>query len=107
MRRPADSAVTVPASTLTTSNVLQITWTAATPRAAQAGANAFAAAYLSYRHRELAGQVASLESVLSNQAATLEKQIAHLTTELSRTSSGRAPEPRHQAERADQPGEHS
>ena len=81
-------SVTVPASTLTTSNVLQITWTAATPRAAQAGANAFAAAYLSYRHRELAGQVASLESVLSNQVATLEKQIAHLTTELSRTSSG-------------------
>ena len=81
-------SVTVPASTLTTSNVLQITWKAATPGAAQAGANAFATAYLSYRHLELAGQIASLESVLKNQVTTLEKQIAHLTTDLSRTSPG-------------------
>ena len=81
-------SVTVPASTLTTSNVLQITWKAATPGAAQAGANAFATAYLSYRHLELAGQIASLESVLKNQVTTLEKQIARLTTDLSRTSPG-------------------
>jgi Mrp family chromosome partitioning ATPase/capsular polysaccharide biosynthesis protein len=81
-------SVTVPASTLTTSNVLQITWKAASPRAAQAGANAFATAYLAYRHRELAGQIASLESVLKNQVTTLEKQIARLTTDLSQTSSG-------------------
>lgn len=80
--------VTVPASTLTTSNVLQITWKAGSPRAAQAGANAFATAYLSYRHRELAGQIASLESVLNKQVASLEKQIAHLTAELSRSTSG-------------------
>ena len=81
-------SVTVPASTLTTSNVLQITWKAATPKAAQAGANAFATAYLAYRHRELAGQIASLESVLKSQVTTLERQIARLTTELSQTSLG-------------------
>lgn len=80
--------VAVPASTLTTSNVLQITWKAATPRAAQAGANAFATAYLSYRHRELAGQIASLKSVLNQQVNALEKEIARLTTELSGTSAG-------------------
>jgi Mrp family chromosome partitioning ATPase/capsular polysaccharide biosynthesis protein len=80
--------VTVPASTLTTSNVLQITWKAATPRAAQAGANAFATAYLSYRHHELAGQIASLRSVLNQQVAALEKEIARLTTELSQSSAG-------------------
>src|ERR1019366_523986 len=40
--------VTVPATTLTTSNVLQIAWQAKSPAAAQAGANAFANAYLSY-----------------------------------------------------------
>jgi Mrp family chromosome partitioning ATPase/capsular polysaccharide biosynthesis protein len=80
--------VTVPASTLTTSNVLQITWKAATPRAAQAGANAFATAYLSYRHHELAGQLKSLQSVLNQQVTALEKEIARLTTELSGTSAG-------------------
>jgi Mrp family chromosome partitioning ATPase/capsular polysaccharide biosynthesis protein len=82
--------VTVPASTLTTSNVLQITWKAAGPRAAQAGANAFATAYLSYRHHELAGQIASLQSVLNQQVTALEKEIARLTTELSGTAGSSA-----------------
>lgn len=81
-------SVTVPASTLTTSDVLEITWKAAIPQAAQAGANAFATAYLSYRHRELAEQIASLESVLNKQVITLETQIAHLTTKLNDTSLG-------------------
>jgi capsular polysaccharide biosynthesis protein/Mrp family chromosome partitioning ATPase len=81
-------SVTVPASTLTTSNVLQITWKAATPAAARAGANAFATAYLSYRHQELAGQIASLEAILSKQVDTLQKQIAHLTAQLSEVRSG-------------------
>ena len=85
-------SVTVPASTLTTSNVLQITWTAATPRAAQAGANAFAAAYLSYRRRELAGQVASL-SPSSEPGGHAREADRASDTELSRTSSGR-PRPR-------------
>src|SRR5580700_684841 len=43
--------VTVPATTLTTSNLLQISWQAKSPSAAQAGANAFASAYLSYRRQ--------------------------------------------------------
>jgi capsular polysaccharide biosynthesis protein/Mrp family chromosome partitioning ATPase len=80
--------VSVPATSVTTSNVLQITWQAGSPRAAQAGANAFANAYLSYRHRELAGQVASLQSILTKEVASLQKQIAHLTSELSNGSSG-------------------
>jgi succinoglycan biosynthesis transport protein ExoP len=80
--------VTVPGSSVSTSNVLQITWQASSPRAAQAGADAFATAYLSYRHRELAGQIAGLEANLNGQIAALEKDSTRLTTELSRTSSG-------------------
>jgi Mrp family chromosome partitioning ATPase/capsular polysaccharide biosynthesis protein len=75
--------VAVPGTSLTTSNVLQITWKSATAHYAQAGANAFANAYLSYRHHELAGQIASLQSALGAEVASLQKQIAHLTTELS------------------------
>jgi Mrp family chromosome partitioning ATPase/capsular polysaccharide biosynthesis protein len=81
-------SIAVPASTLTTSNVLQITWKASSPGSAQAAADAFATAYLSYRHLELAGQIASLESVLNKQVTTLEMQIAHLTAKLSGTSPG-------------------
>ena len=80
--------VTVPATSVTTSNVLQIAWKAGSPRAAQAGANAFANAYLSYRHTELASQIASLEAVFGHQVDSLDKQISHLTTELSRASAG-------------------
>ncbi len=54
-------SVTVPASTLTTSNVLQVGWKASSRLAAQRGADAFASAYLSYRHHELAGQIAVLQ----------------------------------------------
>jgi Mrp family chromosome partitioning ATPase/capsular polysaccharide biosynthesis protein len=75
-------SVTVPATSLTTSNVLQITWKSGNAHYAQAGANAFADAYLAYRHRELAGQIASLESVLTAQVASLQKQIARVTAEL-------------------------
>ncbi len=81
-------AVSVPATSITTSNVLQITWQSGSPKAAQAGANAFADAYLSYRHRELAGQVAALQTILTKEVASLQKQIAHLTSELSHVSSG-------------------
>lgn len=79
--------VTVPGTSLTTSNVLQITWTAGTAHYAQAGANAFANAYLSYRHRELTNQIASVESVLKRQLASLEKQISQVTGQLGKTSS--------------------
>jgi Mrp family chromosome partitioning ATPase/capsular polysaccharide biosynthesis protein len=85
--------VTVPASTLTTSNVLQITWKAASPQAAQTGADAFASSYLSFRHHELANQIASYRSSLNTQVASLQSQIAMLTTELG-TASGSS---RHQA----------
>jgi Mrp family chromosome partitioning ATPase/capsular polysaccharide biosynthesis protein len=78
--------VTVPANTLTTSDVLQITWQAKSPQDAQAGADAFAQAYLSIRHREFAGQIANLQTTLSAQVASLQKQIARLTAQLSNTS---------------------
>ena len=77
--------VMVPASPLTTSNVLQLTWTAPSPRTAQAGANALASAYLSYRHHELARQIASLHTALNRQMIATEKQIARLTQQLSQT----------------------
>jgi Mrp family chromosome partitioning ATPase/capsular polysaccharide biosynthesis protein len=80
--------VSVPANTLTTSDVLQITWQAKGAQAAEAGADAFAQAYLAVRHRQLAGQIASLQATLSAQAAALEKQIARFTTQLSKTSAG-------------------
>ncbi len=79
-------SVTVPASTLTTSNVLQINWQASSPRAAQRGANAFANAYLGYRHGELAGEIAGLEATLNGQDAALRTQIGNLSAQLSKTS---------------------
>jgi Mrp family chromosome partitioning ATPase/capsular polysaccharide biosynthesis protein len=81
-------AVAVPATSLTTSNVLQISWQAGGPLAAQASADAVANAYLSYRHRELADQVTTLQSILKKEVVSLQKQIAHLTTELSQVPSG-------------------
>ncbi len=81
-------AVAVPATSLTTSNVLQVTWQASGPRAAQAGANAFASAYLAYRHSELAGQVAALQSILNKEVVSLQRQIARLTTQLSQAPFG-------------------
>jgi len=80
--------VSVPANTLTTSDVLQITWQAATPQAAQAGADAFAQAYLFSRHRELAGQIATLRTALTAQVASLERQIARVIAQQSNVSSG-------------------
>ena len=78
--------VSVPANTLTTSDVLQITWKAGSPQAAQTGANAFAQAYLSIRHRQLASQIADLERALNAQATFLQKQITRLTAQLGTTS---------------------
>ena len=78
--------VTVPATTLTTSNVLQITWKAKSPQAAQAGADAFATAFLAGWHQGLVAQVASLRASLSRNVAALEKQIGQVSTQLSNTS---------------------
>ncbi len=72
-------SVAVPASTLTTSNVLQITWQASTRPAALRGANAFASAYLAYRHQELAAQIAALQSTLQQQTSSLRKQFSLLS----------------------------
>ncbi|MBV9382872.1 MAG: hypothetical protein JOY82_03990 [Streptosporangiaceae bacterium] len=85
---PKRLTVSVPANALTTSDVLQISWQAGSPPAAQAGANAFARAYLSSRHRELASQIAGVASALNAQIAVLQKQITRVTAELSSTPPG-------------------
>jgi Mrp family chromosome partitioning ATPase len=74
-----DLAVVVPVL----SDVLQITWKAGTAKAAQVGANAFATAYLQYRHSQLVGQVSGLEAALNQQLVPLDKQIATLRAYLS------------------------
>ena len=81
-------SVTVPASTLTTSNVLQVSWQAHKPALAQQGADAFAAAYLAYRQHILQGQVAVLQKSLQQQAAALNKEISTLAGQLGKTTSG-------------------
>ena len=64
-------------------DVLQMTWTAGSAQSAQRGADAFAAAYLAYRHEVLAGQIATIESVMHKQVTSLEHQITQVSTELS------------------------
>jgi Mrp family chromosome partitioning ATPase/capsular polysaccharide biosynthesis protein len=81
-------SVSVPASTLTTSNVLQIDWQAADSRSAQQGANAFASAYLTYRQHILGAQVATLRKNLQSQVSTLDKEISSLSHQLGETMSG-------------------
>jgi Mrp family chromosome partitioning ATPase len=81
-------SVSVPASTLTTSNVLQVNWQADKPVLAQQGANAFAGAYLAYRQRVLQGQVTDLQKNLQQQTSTLKKEISSLSDQLSKTLSG-------------------
>jgi capsular polysaccharide biosynthesis protein/Mrp family chromosome partitioning ATPase len=77
--------VTVPATTLTTSDVLLIAWKAGSPQAAQAGADAFATAFLAGWHKGLVAQVASLQASLSRNVASLAKQIGQVSAQLSNT----------------------
>jgi Mrp family chromosome partitioning ATPase len=77
--------VTVPATTLTTSNVLQITWQGKSPAAAQAGANAFASAYLSYRRQLLNSQINSQIASLSRSLASTQGQITKVHVQFNRT----------------------
>ena len=81
-------SVSVPASTLTTSNVLQVNWQADKPALAQQGANAFAASYLAYRQHVLQGQVTVLRKNLQQQATALKREISSLSGQLSHTTSG-------------------
>ena len=88
MEAPKHLSIAVPATTLTTSNVLQITWTAQKPRAAQAGANAIATAYLSYRHDALAAQIARLRTTAERQLTRIQNKIARLTGQVRQTQGG-------------------
>jgi len=83
-------SVSVPASTLVTSNVLQISWEADSPALARRGADAFANAYLSFRHQEATSQVAALERTLTAQTRNLTKKMSSLSAKLSRASSDSA-----------------
>jgi Mrp family chromosome partitioning ATPase len=77
-------SVTVP----TLSDVLQITWQASTPKAAQAGANAYASAYLTYRHQLLSSDITQLGRTLSAQVTTLQGQIRSVTAQLNTSPAG-------------------
>lgn len=77
--------VTVPATTLTTSNVLQITWQGKGPAKAQAGANAFANAYLSYRRQLLGSEINGQIASLSRSLASVQQQLTKLRARLLRT----------------------
>jgi Mrp family chromosome partitioning ATPase len=87
---PGRLTVSVPASTLTTSNVLQVAWEADTPALAQSGADAFANAYLWYRRQELKGEVSALQSTLLKQEQTLSSAIGTASTQLSNASGASA-----------------
>ena len=97
--------VTVPASTLTTSNVLQITWRGRTPGRAggrerlRHRVSVVPAPRARRADREPRGRT-------DQQVNALEKQIARLTGQMTRTRPGSSAHagPGHQAERADQPG---
>jgi Mrp family chromosome partitioning ATPase len=67
----------------TTSDVLQLTWVGASPQAASRGANAFARAYLLYRHNYLAGTIAVLNTTLTHQVSNLQHQIASVYSRLN------------------------
>jgi capsular polysaccharide biosynthesis protein len=76
----------------TTSDVLQLTWVGASPQAASRGANAFARAYLLYRHNYLAGTIAVLNTTLTHQVSNLQHHIRLLAAE-QRRAAGDAAEP--------------
>lgn len=70
------------------SNVMQITWQGGSPQAAQQGANAFAKAYLTYRHNLLLSQITRLTATLSSQATALQRHIKSVSAELGNTVAG-------------------
>jgi Mrp family chromosome partitioning ATPase/capsular polysaccharide biosynthesis protein len=76
----ASSQLTITVPNL--SDVLQMAWTGGSAQSAQRGADAFATAYLTYRHEVLTSQVAGIESVLRKQVTSLEHQITRVTDQL-------------------------
>lgn len=76
--------VAVPATTLTTSNVLQISWQAKSASAAQAGANAFARAYLIYRRQLLASQLNSQTTSLRRELTSVQLEFTKIHSELNK-----------------------
>lgn len=89
-----DLSVTVPATTLTVSTVLQFTWKATSAAGAQAGANAFANAYLNYRRGLLQIEISHLTTSLYQRSQTVQKEMTKVHSELGQTSTTN---PQHQA----------
>lgn len=79
----AEAAKHLTVAVPTTSDVLQLTWAAASPKAASRGANAFAQSYLLYRHNYLAGTIAVLNTTLTHQVTNLQHQIASVYARLN------------------------
>ncbi|MFK4147416.1 lipopolysaccharide biosynthesis protein [Streptomyces sp. NPDC004065] len=75
--------VTNPPDTL----VLKFSYVAGTPKAAAAGANAFAEAYLDYREKQTAGTVAKMVKGYQNQLNPLAKQREDLLRQIDRLQS--------------------
>jgi len=73
----------------TTSDVLQITWEADSPHAAQSGANAFAKAYLGYRSSYLSSFVNQLNTTLNDQVVSLKGKIKSTEAQLGTASAAR------------------
>jgi Mrp family chromosome partitioning ATPase/capsular polysaccharide biosynthesis protein len=84
----AETAKRLTVTLPTASTDLQFTWKAGTAAAAQAGANAFASAYLAYRHKLLANQIQVQFANAQLQLKTLTKQVSTVAAEMLRRPKG-------------------
>lgn len=89
-RRLQGQAPKVVVSELGTTQVADVTVTSTSPSFAAAAANAYAAAYVSVTAAEFVKSQLSTETALQSQLDNVQKQIAHLVTELGTVPSGSA-----------------
>ena len=77
-------SVSNPANT----QILDISYSAHTPQAAQAGAQAFAEAYQTFKHDQALGTIKSYSDTIRAQIADLDGQIASLNTQIAASAAG-------------------
>jgi polysaccharide biosynthesis transport protein len=70
------------------SDLLQFTWQATSPSAAQQGADAFAAAYLEFRHNYLSSTVSRLNATLGKQVSSMEHETKIVSAQLANAPTG-------------------
>jgi Mrp family chromosome partitioning ATPase/capsular polysaccharide biosynthesis protein len=70
------------------SNLLQFTWQGTSPTAARQGADAFAAAYLQFRHNYLSSTVSRLAATLGNQVTSMQREVKSVAVQLARAPTG-------------------